>query len=499
MRISGYRSADAQPDMPFTAGTNANAARDFGPQGEWAPIYSGNAGDRDPALDSPVQRTDRGQDFGAARTRGRPDDGPGIAPIGQINDDHNGAAPPATNNPQAPHIRDSWNPDTGTHTRDAWDEQSGKHMHDTWDANGEHVRDTLDENTGVHTHDKWTADGMHARDSWDEAGDHLHEVWSTDGDYQRDTWNELERRMRDTHGQVPPRPPVGAAPYDARPAPETPPPGMPANATRHRTLMGRPRRPINDDREGRFAPAGPMYGPRNGGTYTAGRPAGGTSGGAHSAAAPGPAGGTLRGNPAGHSPRGMPPAGATPSAGPSGDAASFGWPAGQPGFVGFSDNQRRLLRNAFQHTKRMVDAALAQLHKTGGLDRNFEKWFGALNQANLREVERVLTNMQRTLAKGDVTFDALPRTRDNWEMAHVFPAAGAHRVYIRPHLFDYPFGPKTLETTIAHELSHFNNIGGTRDLLYGPDNVQMLARRNGWAATHNAENYGMFIREQTAA
>jgi hypothetical protein len=145
----------------------------------------------------------------------------------------------------------------------------------------------------------------------------------------------------------------------------------------------------------------------------------------------------------------------------------------------------------------MVDAALTQLDKTGGLDPNFEKWFGLPNQTNLHEVERVLKNMQRTLAQGDVTFAALPRTRDNWEMAHVFPAAAEHRVYIRPHLFEYPFGPKTLETTIAHELSHFNNIGGTRDLLYGPDKVKLLAQQNGWAASHNAENYGMFIREQT--
>jgi hypothetical protein len=35
--------------------------------------------------------------------------------------------------------------------------------------------------------------------------------------------------------------------------------------------------------------------------------------------------------------------------------------------------------------------------------------------------------------------------------------------------------------------------------MYGPGNVQQLARNNPFTAMHNAENYGMFIREQTAA
>ncbi|WP_374729810.1 hypothetical protein [Caballeronia terrestris] len=47
---------------------------------------------------------------------------------------------------------------------------------------------------------------------------------------------------------------------------------------------------------------------------------------------------------------------------------------------------------------------------------------------------------------------------------------------------------------MAHELSHFANIGGTKDRGYGPGAVQLLASNNPFIATH-----GMFIRAQTAA
>ncbi|HEY3596378.1 MAG TPA: M35 family metallopeptidase [Paraburkholderia sp.] len=147
----------------------------------------------------------------------------------------------------------------------------------------------------------------------------------------------------------------------------------------------------------------------------------------------------------------------------------------------------------------MVDAALDKLHKTGGADPTFERWFGQPNGSNVQQVERVLTNMQHALADDQYTFVAQPATQDNWELAHVFGDPAHHDIYVRPHFFDHAFGPKTPETTIAHELSHFNDIGGTKDYVYGPDNVRDLANRDSYTATHNAENYGMFIRDQMVA
>jgi len=520
MRISGNRSTDAQTAAAFTADTESAhalaAVQQWVPKRSWSGMI--NTDHRDAEFASLSYGADRrAPDPDAAlHTLNRADDGQDNTPALRTSSD-NAAAAPLVAAVRAPHIRDSWDPQTGTHTRDAWDEQSGKHIRDVWDASGTHVRDTLDESTGRHLHDVWAADGTRTRDSWDENGNHLREAWAPDGEYRRDMWNELERRIRNARRNAPtptepqPQAPTSTPPDDTTGTPDASSPGTPESSAPRRPVGGSHRYRGNGVNPGATARTGPANGtnPCQSPTHCA---------------PTGPGGDGRGGNDADSATGSVPPANgdddsqtsdvtggtgdAGRSAGPDRDAAnddrddasSLARPAGEPRFLdGFTDRQRQLLRKAARHTKRMVDAALARIHRTGGLDRNYQNWFGFPSKASVREVERVLTNIQRTLANGNLVFAGLPRTRDNWEMAHVFPAVAGHRIYIRPHLFDYPFGPKTLEATIAHELSHFNDIGGTKDLLYGPHNVHALANRSNWAAAHNAENYGMFIRSQDVA
>jgi hypothetical protein len=171
-------------------------------------------------------------------------------------------------------------------------------------------------------------------------------------------------------------------------------------------------------------------------------------------------------------------------------------PAREPILEGFDQAHQSALRDAYQHTKRMVDAALEKLRSIGP-DDTFKRWFGIPNQGNLGEVERVLSNMDRALASDQYLVKGLPAA-DGWELAHM-NYASPHEIDLRPHFWDNVFGHNQSEATIAHELSHFQNIGFTHDYMYGPGNVQQLARNNPFTAMHNAENYGMFIREQTAA
>jgi hypothetical protein len=170
-------------------------------------------------------------------------------------------------------------------------------------------------------------------------------------------------------------------------------------------------------------------------------------------------------------------------------------PAREPILDGFDQAHRSALRSAYQHTKRMVDSALEKLRSIGP-DDTFERWFGKPNQDNVGEVERVLGNMDQALANDQYLIEGLP-TRDGWELAHM-NYASPHEIDLRPHFWDNVFGHNQSEATIAHELSHFRNIGFTHDYMYGPENVRQLARNDPYTAMHNAENYGMFIREQTA-
>ncbi len=144
----------------------------------------------------------------------------------------------------------------------------------------------------------------------------------------------------------------------------------------------------------------------------------------------------------------------------------------------------------------MVDSALGKLNR-GAIDDTYRKWFGAPGANNVKRVEQVLSRMSNAMAHDRYTFNALP-ANGNWEIANV-RFNQPHQINIRPHLFDSNMGPYTPEATIAHELSHFRNIGATDDLAYGPATVYRMAQANPARATHNADNFGMFIGAQRVA
>jgi hypothetical protein len=159
----------------------------------------------------------------------------------------------------------------------------------------------------------------------------------------------------------------------------------------------------------------------------------------------------------------------------------------------FSQEQLNRLNAAPQKLMQFLDVALARLDKYGANDPELQQWFG--KNASVDEIRQTLTRMRETLASGNYKFSLDPNTRDNWEMAHVFPNDKSHTIHVRPHMLDPVFGKNTPEVTLFHELSHFDDIGKTRDLVYGDYNAATLAQRDSNAAMHNAENYGMFIRQ----
>jgi len=157
---------------------------------------------------------------------------------------------------------------------------------------------------------------------------------------------------------------------------------------------------------------------------------------------------------------------------------------------GFNPAQQSMLRNAYQHAKQMVDAALDRL-LTRGPDSNFERWFGTPTPENVEHVKRVLSNIQHALAN-DVSTLVAGQGANSHEVAHVDSDA-PYQITLTPLAFSHAEGSNSLESTLVHELSHFTNIGGTHDQSYGRQNDRLLAMTNSGAAVNNADNYGMFI------
>ncbi|WGS48187.1 M35 family metallopeptidase [Paraburkholderia sp. D15] len=449
-----------------------------------------------------------------------PDLAPDLA-LGPLDPPRAGDPAPGTQiTPGNPH----WNAD-GTLTRDITG-ADGTHSHEAWTLDGQHTRDTLDAHgnathdvwtaDGTHVHERSNADGLHVRDVWDPRGNHLRDAWDENGSHVRDVWGASGKHKRTAWQENPGAfPPAinGDGPPNTGPAGNGDDDGDDAGdngdgnvgqtqAPTGGNLGGTPWAPLTGDNGGppRWQPwSAPYSAP-----YCAPYPAPTGDGGFPTAVPVGGAGeprmGPIAGTPGttGFAPTGLDDHFQTPdnNIGRTDYDRELPGPARAPILIGFSPAQRTILSSAYQHTKRMVDAALAQL-RSGQPDENFARWFGRPNAQNMQKVERVLTHIQHAMAHDQFTF-VLDAPRDNWELAHVL-FSSPHRIDLKPLFFNHAFGANTAEAVIAHELSHFPYIGNTKDHLYGPDAVANLAARNSLIATDNAENYGMFIRAQRTA
>jgi uncharacterized Zn-binding protein involved in type VI secretion len=89
--------------------------------------------------------------------------------------------------------------------------------------------------------------------------------------------------------------------------------------------------------------------------------------------------------------------------------------------------------------------------------------------------------------------------------AYVYPTDTTHTVYIGG-MFDGPNTPDTGENsragTIVHELSHFRDVGGTKDVVhpacggkkcYGTTNAENLAKQSPADAQTNADNFEFYM------
>jgi hypothetical protein len=124
----------------------------------------------------------------------------------------------------------------------------------------------------------------------------------------------------------------------------------------------------------------------------------------------------------------------------------------------------------------------------------FEKYFGKLDPQRYDHVLDTLTKMKKAMSE-PANINLLGQGNDRWEGAHVMFGDKDHNINIRPHVFDNYLGKNTPEAVLLHELSHFSDVGGTRDIDYGDVQAREMARSRPNDAVENAENYGLFLKQ----
>ena len=159
------------------------------------------------------------------------------------------------------------------------------------------------------------------------------------------------------------------------------------------------------------------------------------------------------------------------------------------------------LKDALAEQRRLLTAKKKELEKNDAKAKaNLKKFFGSDSEETrktiLKRVDNEL-NLNATIAKDPSAHFQDPEESNPSRLnrfAYVHPADATHQIFI-----DTSFraaatsGEDSRAGTLAHEMSHFDDIAGTRDKIYGAENALRLAKDKPADAMQNADSFEYYV------
>jgi len=130
--------------------------------------------------------------------------------------------------------------------------------------------------------------------------------------------------------------------------------------------------------------------------------------------------------------------------------------------------------------------------KTTGAGTVFKTWFGS---GSLTTVQNTYTKAQSRLSAQTYIVDCNGPSCSANTYAYVYPTDSTHTIYVCGVFWKVSANKCTIDSrpgTLVHEMSHFNDVGGTQDYSYGTSACQNLAKSDPAKAVRNADNYEYF-------
>jgi len=127
--------------------------------------------------------------------------------------------------------------------------------------------------------------------------------------------------------------------------------------------------------------------------------------------------------------------------------------------------------------------------QTANCDAQFITWFGYYqSSARWNTVKNHFVYAKYRFDTGNYNINCEPCKTGM--LAYVYPVDVSHTI----HFCDYSFTQSKLDqaSTLIHEMTHFVDVGGTQDYVYGQAAAQQLARNNPNQASMCAENHNFF-------
>lgn len=164
-------------------------------------------------------------------------------------------------------------------------------------------------------------------------------------------------------------------------------------------------------------------------------------------------------------------------------------PPGGTAFNACTVDQQDLLLQARDRAKTYSIDSRDYLNSHNSGTPRYLEWFGAYSSSRYSTVRSHFVAIADAMTNAGVTFDC--KCRQPY-YAYVYPNQ-PYKIYLCRVFWQAPLvGTDSKAGTLIHEMSHFNVVAGTDDVVYGQSAARNLADTNPDAAITNADSHEYF-------
>ncbi len=164
-------------------------------------------------------------------------------------------------------------------------------------------------------------------------------------------------------------------------------------------------------------------------------------------------------------------------------------PAGGNSFNACTTTQQTALVNARNQSKTYASESKNYLNSHSSGTPRYLEWFGVFSTTRYNTVTNHFAAISNAMDNAGITFDC--KCKQNY-YAYVYPDR-PYTIYLCKVFWIAPLaGTDSQAGTLIHEMSHFNVVASTDDVVYGQTGARNLADTNPDAAVTNADNHEYF-------
>jgi len=156
-----------------------------------------------------------------------------------------------------------------------------------------------------------------------------------------------------------------------------------------------------------------------------------------------------------------------------------------------SASQKTELISALAAANQIANDSVAYLnsHSANNVSARYNTWFGNVTSARFNTATSHFNAINDVIDTKPITFDCSCKKT---YFAYVYPDQ-PYKVYMCKAFWNAnELGTDSRAGTIIHELSHFNVVAGTDDVVYGQSGAQSLATSDPDQALNNADSHEYF-------